>query len=230
MSLRCVGGLCGAWWCCIHGNCSQQGCLMSSHRAGLWLNCSRRMASSNFTQWFSIRLPYSYSSYSIYIPGLILGGALLFSLICVSINGWVNNRKAGDLRCYHAHYDVTIMNSCVFVYSDADQRKHQTPRVTGLCAGNSPGTGEFPGQMASNAENVSIWWRHHVSMIQYHLCGQHVIRNDHKNPPSKSPLVQSVITLLVDMVIVYCAEIKYIYFIRYVTGVACIPDVQLMVV
>ena len=35
-------------------------------------------------------------------------------------------------------------------------------RVTGLCAGNSPETGEFPAQMASNAENVSIWWRHHV--------------------------------------------------------------------
>ena len=34
--------------------------------------------------------------------------------------------------------------------------------VTGLCAGNSPGTGEFPAQMASNAENVSIWWRHDV--------------------------------------------------------------------
>ena len=33
--------------------------------------------------------------------------------------------------------------------------------VTGLCEGNSPGTGEFPAQMASNAENVSIWWRHH---------------------------------------------------------------------
>ena len=35
-------------------------------------------------------------------------------------------------------------------------------RVTGLCAGNSPGTGEFPAQMASYAENVSIWWRHHA--------------------------------------------------------------------
>ena len=37
-------------------------------------------------------------------------------------------------------------------------------RVTGLCAGNSPGTGEFTAQMASDAENVSIWWRHHVSI------------------------------------------------------------------
>ena len=34
-------------------------------------------------------------------------------------------------------------------------------RVTGLCVGNSPGTGEFPAQMASSAENISIWWRHH---------------------------------------------------------------------
>ena len=35
-------------------------------------------------------------------------------------------------------------------------------RVTGLCAGNSPVTGEFPAQMASKAENVSSWWRYHV--------------------------------------------------------------------
>ena len=35
-------------------------------------------------------------------------------------------------------------------------------RVTGLCEGNSPVTGEFPAQMARNAENVSIWWRHHA--------------------------------------------------------------------
>ena len=34
-------------------------------------------------------------------------------------------------------------------------------RVNGLCAWNSPVTGEFPAQMTSNAENVSIWWRHH---------------------------------------------------------------------
>ena len=33
--------------------------------------------------------------------------------------------------------------------------------VTGLCAGNSPVSGEFPAQMASNAEIVSIRWRHH---------------------------------------------------------------------
>ena len=41
-------------------------------------------------------------------------------------------------------------------------KKTSKLRVTGLCAGNSPGTGEFPTQMASNAENVSIWWRHKI--------------------------------------------------------------------
>ena len=41
-------------------------------------------------------------------------------------------------------------------------KKTSKLRVTGLCAGNSPGTGEFPAQMASYAENVSIWWRHHA--------------------------------------------------------------------
>ena len=36
-------------------------------------------------------------------------GALMFSLICFWINGWVNNREAGDLRRYRAHYDVIVM-------------------------------------------------------------------------------------------------------------------------
>ena len=39
-------------------------------------------------------------------------------------------------------------------------KKTSKLRVTGLCVGNSPVTGEFPAQMVSNAENVSIWWRH----------------------------------------------------------------------
>ena len=41
-------------------------------------------------------------------------------------------------------------------------KKLSKPSVTGLCVGNSPVTGEFPTQRASNTENVSIWWRHHA--------------------------------------------------------------------
>ena len=36
-------------------------------------------------------------------------GALMFSLICARIIGWVNNDEAGDFRCHGAHYDVTVM-------------------------------------------------------------------------------------------------------------------------
>ena len=43
-------------------------------------------------------------------------------------------------------------------------KKTSKLRISGLCEGNSPGTT----QMASNAENVSIWWRHH---------GQNVLKN-----------------------------------------------------
>ena len=46
-------------------------------------------------------------------------------------------------------------------------KKTSKLRIAGLCEGNSPEAGEFPAQMASNAENVSIWWRHH---------GQHQIQ------------------------------------------------------
>ena len=40
-------------------------------------------------------------------------GALMFTLMCARINGWVNNREAGDLRRYRAHYDVIVMYKAV---------------------------------------------------------------------------------------------------------------------
>ena len=43
-------------------------------------------------------------------------GTLKFSLICAWINGWVNNREAGDLRRHRAHYDATVMWNCVRRY------------------------------------------------------------------------------------------------------------------
>ena len=53
---------------------------------------------------------------------------------------------------------LTIVYSAT--YSGADQRKCQTPRHWPLC-GELTGDPWIPAQMASNAENVSIWWRHH---------------------------------------------------------------------
>ena len=49
-------------------------------------------------------------------------------------------------------------------------KKTSKLRVTGLYAWNSLATCEFPAQMASNAENVSIRWRHHV--LSGFLCAE----------------------------------------------------------
>ena len=63
-------------------------------------------------------------------------------------------------------------------------RSNKAPklRVTGLCWGNSPETGEFPTQKASNAKNVSIWWRHHdacglVAMVYILINNTHIHRD-----------------------------------------------------
>ena len=55
---------------------------------------------------------------------------------------------------------LTIVYSTV--YSGADQSKHQSSAPLAFVWGIHRGAGEFPAQMARNAENVSIWWRHHV--------------------------------------------------------------------
>ena len=68
------------------------------------------------------------------------------------------------------HYGDVIMGAiasqitsltivCSIVYSDADQRKHQSSASLAFV------WGIHRGQMASNAENASIWWRHHDNAI-----------------------------------------------------------------
>ena len=84
------------------------------------------------------------------------------------LNSWIFS-----IRLRSTHYSDFIMGAMASqitsltivystVYSRRRSKKTSKHRVTGLRAGNSPVTGEFPAQMASNAENVSIWWRHLV--------------------------------------------------------------------
>ena len=57
---------------------------------------------------------------------------------------------------------LTVVYSSL--YSRRRSKKTSKLRVSGLCAGNSPVTGEFPAQRASNVENVSIGWHpHHIT-------------------------------------------------------------------
>ena len=79
-----------------------------------------------------------------------------------------HNRRDGDSN--HQPHDC-LLNRLFRRRS----KKTSKLRVTGLCAGTSPLTGEFPAQRASNAENVSIWWCHHglqISLI-------YLLRNSH---------------------------------------------------
>ena len=80
-------------------------------------------------------------------------GALMFSLICVWINGWENNREAGDLRRYRAHYDVIVMPS---VYSSQVCSESNSLETGRLGARRDAGvSGHIYG-------DVMIWWRHQM--------------------------------------------------------------------
>ena len=56
------------------------------------------------------------------------------------------------------HQPQDCLFNCLF---RRRSKKTSKLRAIGLCAGNSLVTDEFHAQRASNAENVSIWWRHH---------------------------------------------------------------------
>ena len=53
-------------------------------------------------------------------------------------------------------------------------KKTSKLRVTGLCKGNPPVAGGFLSQRDSNAENASIWWRHHVRNICVHTSSSEI--------------------------------------------------------
>ena len=69
------------------------------------------------------------------------------------------------LLWHHIDRDGVSNHRCLdFLFNRLFRRRSKKKsklRVTGLCEGNSPMTGQFPTQRASDAENVSIWWRHH---------------------------------------------------------------------
>ena len=77
-------------------------------------------------------------------------GALMFSLICALINGWVNNREAGDLRRYRAHYDVIVMFRRHRAHCVMFQRNPQRFAVLTLFA-TTPLTGGSSAQWVPNA-------------------------------------------------------------------------------
>ena len=123
------------------------------------------------------------TSYGVYcIPRYMRTVWGLLSFIVVWCRGvlplqWRHNGCDGISN----HQPHDCLRNCLF-----RRRSNKTSkfRVTGLCARNSPGTGEFPAQMASNAVNGSIWWRHHAYILQNrHLVRWHWFNHTGGNPP-----------------------------------------------
>ena len=83
-------------------------------------------------------------------------------LWCAITVQWHHNGRNGvsNRASNHQPYDCLLNRLCRCRWE-----KTSKLGVTGLCVGNSPVTGEFPTQMASNAENFSIWWRHHGRIL-----------------------------------------------------------------
>ena len=80
-------------------------------------------------------------------------------------NGSIYSYRFGSLQWRHIEHDGVSdhqPHDCLLKHLFRRRSKETSKlSVTGLCAENSPVTGEFPAQRASNTENVSIWWRHH---------------------------------------------------------------------
>ena len=59
-------------------------------------------------------------------------------------------------------------------------------RVTGLCVGNSPGTGEFPAQMASNCPYIVMWLTLRIVFVAEDLVStwHRALIDEHINQPS----------------------------------------------
>ena len=110
---------------------------------------------------------------------------------------------------------LTIVYSTV--YSGVDQKKTSKLRVTGLCAGNSPGTGEFSAQMASNAENVSIWWRHHADEVSRAIAKKGKNSMDQINKTNINDIKISYVKVNVELITSFsrnCIYVAYDIFVR----------------
>ena len=103
-----------------------------------------------------------------YIPQILWG---VITLSACDTCFWHNTPHTALQWRHHERDDVSNHqpHDCLLNrLSRRRSKKTSKLRVTGLCAGTSPVTGEFPAQRASNVENVSIWWRHHgICMVPF---------------------------------------------------------------
>ena len=105
--------------------------------------------------WLSVKLVevicFRFRIYNLWVKYLMV--------IMMNTLQWRCNERDGVSNHQHHH---CLLNRFFRSRSKKTSKLH----VTGLCVGNSPVTGEFPSQMVSNAEKVSIWWRYHDTIVE----------------------------------------------------------------
>ena len=106
--------------------CSPQGLQHVAHALQCYQNEVRDRFYDDVTKWkhFPRYWPFVRGIHRSHVNSPHKGqrrGTLIFSLICACINGWVNNRKAGDLRRHRIHYYLTVMSGgCLLIFNSIE--------------------------------------------------------------------------------------------------------------
>ena len=110
---------------------------------------SCRIDAKYLTKWSTQYTTYNYGVWYFGSP---------YASISVSVSARIPHSHYGDVILRGMASQITSVSMvCSIVCSGVDQKKTSKFHVTCIGEGNSTVT--------SNAENVSIWWRHHAKMI-----------------------------------------------------------------
>ena len=166
-------------WCSLWHQCNESPGVGWIDGKDISMNECKTAVTPQLTHWSYCRLTLSHRYMLNQWPTISLFIILLSKCIYLgtifSIHCALQWRRYGrDSVSIHQPRDCLL--NCLF-----RRRSKKTSKlgVTGLCAGNPPGIGEFPAQLASYVENVSIWWRHHGYEHSTHLSLRDVkVRSD----------------------------------------------------
>ena len=93
-----------------------------------------------------------------------LMSSYIFYICLIPIKAWSLQWRDNERDDVSNHQPHDCLLNGLFRHRS---KKISKLRVTGLCEGNSPVISEFPARRDSNAENITIWWRHHDGVYTY---------------------------------------------------------------
>ena len=146
--------------------------LKVGQHAGYHMTITEMISHSNLSDLFGIMNAWLWNRYDIFAAHITVQ--------------WCHNEPDGVSN----HRRLNCLLNRLF---GRRSRKTSKLRDTGLNEGNSPVTGEFPTQRASNAENVSMWWYHHAELIRPQketlFIGKSIMWANHNIHPSQVTLL-----------------------------------------